>query len=105
MISQKWKGSVKNIKTLPGVDCNSDHQLLVAEIKIGLKRLQMNSDPLRLDFSTIDKECRVQLDNRFMSLLACEEDELPSVLWEEGKHNILETAQATVGKRKNSWKS
>ena len=25
MISQKWKSSVKNTKTLPGADCNSDH--------------------------------------------------------------------------------
>ena len=106
MISQKWKSSVKNTKTLPGADCNTDHQLLVADIRIGLKRLQKNSAPLRLDFSTIDNEYRVQLDNRFMSLLACEEeDRLPSVLCEEGKHIILETAKATVMKRKNPWKS
>ena len=86
MISQKCQSSVKNTKTLPGADCNSDHQLLVADIKIGLKRLQKNSSPLRLDFSTISKQYKVQLDNRFMSLLACEEDTLPSALWEEEKH-------------------
>ena len=40
-----------------------------------------------------------------MSLLACEEDKLRSVLWEEVKHIILETARATVMKRKNSQKS
>jgi len=40
-----------------------------------------------------------------MSLLACEEDKLRSVLWEEVKHIILETAKATVMKRKNSQKS
>ena len=105
MISQKWKSSVKNTKTLPGADCNSDHQLLVADIKIRLKKLQKNYAPMRLDFSTIDNEYRVQLDDRFMSLLACEEDKLPSVLWEEGKRIILETAKATVLKRKNSRKS
>ena len=105
MISQKWKSSVKNTKTLPGADCNSNHQLLVADIKIRLKKLQKNYAPMRLDFSTIDNEYRVQLDNRFMSLLACEEDKLPSVLWEEGKRIILETAKATVMKRKNSRKS
>ena len=80
MISQRWKSSVKNTKTLPGADCNSNHQLLVANINIRLERLQKNSAPLRLDFSTIDNEYRVQLDNRFMSMLACEEDKLPSAL-------------------------
>ena len=40
-----------------------------------------------------------------MSLLACEEDKLPSVLWEEGKHIILGAAKAAAMKRKNSWKS
>ena len=40
-----------------------------------------------------------------MSLLAFEEDKLPSVLWEEGKRIILETAKATVMKRTNSRKS
>ena len=97
-------GCVKSKITLPGADCISDNQLLVEEIKIRLKRLQKNSAPLKLDFSTIDNEYRVQLDNRFMSQLACEEDTLPSLLWEEGKH-ILETVKATVMKRKNSWKS
>ena len=71
IINQKWQSSVKNIKSLAEADCNGDHQLLVADIKIRLKRLQKNSTPLRLDFSTIDNEYRIQLDNGFMSLLAC----------------------------------
>ena len=89
MITQRWKSSVQNTKSLPGADCNSDHQQLVVDIKIRLKRLQENSALLRQDFSIIDNEYRLQLDNRFMSLLACEEDKLPSLLWEEGKHIIL----------------
>ena len=36
---QRWESSVKNAKTLPGADCNSDHQLLVANLKLQLAKL------------------------------------------------------------------
>ena len=35
-----WKSSIKSIKTRPGADCGStDHELLVAELRIKLKKL------------------------------------------------------------------
>jgi len=37
MINKKWKGSVQNAKTRPGSDCNSPHQLLVADLKFRLQ--------------------------------------------------------------------
>lgn len=37
LISSKWKSSIENIKTKPGADCGSDHQLLVAKLRIHLK--------------------------------------------------------------------
>ena len=91
MIIQRWKSSVQNTKTLPGADCNSDHQQLVVDIKIRLKRLQKNSALLRQDFSIIDNEYRLQLDNRFMSLLACEEDKLPSLCGKKGNTLYLDS--------------
>lgn len=37
MISSRWKSSIRNIHTLPGADCGSDHQLLVAKILLKLR--------------------------------------------------------------------
>ena len=45
MIKRKWKSCIKNVKTYPGADCNSDHQLLVAKCKIRLKKIQRQPPP------------------------------------------------------------
>ena len=37
-IQSRWRSSVFNTKMYPGADCGSDHQLLVAEFQIHLKR-------------------------------------------------------------------
>ena len=33
----RWKNSIKRVTTLPGADCGTDHNLLIADIKIKLK--------------------------------------------------------------------
>ncbi|KAL4092477.1 hypothetical protein QTP88_026978 [Uroleucon formosanum] len=38
LISSRWKSNIENIKTRPGADCGSDHQLLVAKLRIHLKK-------------------------------------------------------------------
>lgn len=37
LIPSRWKSSIENIKTRPGADCGSDHQLLVTKLRIHLK--------------------------------------------------------------------
>src|SRR6218665_700439 len=36
-IEKKWKGAIRNCKSYPGADCNTDNHLLVAKMKIKLK--------------------------------------------------------------------
>ena len=85
MINQKWKASLKNAKTKPGADCNSDHQLLIVDIQFRLKKLPVPVTPLKLDYSSIDEVCRVKICNSFEALLAAEEEKSPNELWEDGK--------------------
>jgi len=33
-IAQRWKSSMMNCRTYPGVDCDKDHQLLVVTVKV-----------------------------------------------------------------------
>ena len=35
----RWKSSIKRVTTLPGADCGTDHNLLIADINIKLKRI------------------------------------------------------------------
>lgn len=38
LINCRWKSSVKNAKTFPGAECGSDHNLLVAEFTLRMKK-------------------------------------------------------------------
>ena len=45
-IAQRWKTSLMNCHTYPGADCDTDHQLLVATLRVRLaKRQRQNSIP------------------------------------------------------------
>ena len=100
MINQKWKASLKNAKTKPGADCNSDHQLLIVDIQFRLKKLPVPVTPLKLDYSSIDEVCRVKISNSFEALLAAEEEKSPNELWEDGK----KIAKSTIPKKKKKKK-
>ena len=45
-VCQKWKKSIKNCKTLPDADCNSDHQLLYMVFQIKLSKIKKTPPPL-----------------------------------------------------------
>ena len=106
MLSKKWKSCIKNVKTRPGADCISDHQLLTADIKIRLKKMKRPPPPLRLDFLTLDEDCRVKISNSFQTLPECKEEKYPNELWKKGKNIILGISKETIArkkKRNNPW--
>ena len=39
LCSQKWRSSIQSAKTRPGVDCGSDHELLIAKFRLKLKKV------------------------------------------------------------------
>jgi Endonuclease/Exonuclease/phosphatase family len=39
LVKKRWQSSVCAVKTLPGADCGSDHELLTASVKVKLKHL------------------------------------------------------------------
>lgn len=42
LVQQRWKSSVRDAKTYPGLDCGSDHNALVAEVSLKLKKVLKN---------------------------------------------------------------
>ncbi|XP_062977616.1 uncharacterized protein LOC134395383 [Elgaria multicarinata webbii] len=38
LCSQRWRTSIQTVKTRPGADCSSDHELLIAQFRSKLKR-------------------------------------------------------------------
>jgi Metal-dependent hydrolase len=40
LVKQRFRNSVRDVKTLPGADIDSDHNLLVAEVQARLKSIK-----------------------------------------------------------------
>uniref|UniRef100_W5MW18 Uncharacterized protein n=1 Tax=Lepisosteus oculatus TaxID=7918 RepID=W5MW18_LEPOC len=97
LCSQRWKSSVLAIKTFPGVDCGSDHELLVATIKEKFCNIK---NILLVSYA-------VAVKNRFE--LLGNEDKQPDELWQEFQSTIIKTAQEHLTykklKKRSNWLS
>ena len=55
-------------KTRPGVDCGSDHELLIVKFRLKLKKVGKTSRPFRYDLNQIPYDYTVEVTNRFKEL-------------------------------------
>ena len=60
--------SIQSVKIRPGVDCGSDHNLLVAKLKLTLKQVWKTTMPFRYDLNQIPFDYTVGVMNRFKGL-------------------------------------
>ena len=49
LCSQRWKTSIQSAKTRPGIDCGSDHELLIAKFRFKLKKVGKTTRIFRYD--------------------------------------------------------
>ena len=63
--SQRWRGSIQSAKTRPRADCGSHHQLLIAKIRLKLKKVGKTTRPFRYDLNQIPYDYTVEVTNRF----------------------------------------
>ena len=68
-------------KTRPGADCGSDHELLVAEFRLKLKKVGKTTTPFNYDLNQIPYDYTVEVRNRFKGLDLI--DRVPDELWTE----------------------
>ena len=64
----RWKSSVRKATTLSGADCGTDHNLLVADIKLKLKRTNKEKITGKYDLDIIGDEYAVEVKNKFQTL-------------------------------------
>ena len=53
LCSQRWRSSIQLAKTKPGADCGSDHELLLAKVRLKLKKVGKTTKLFRYDLSQI----------------------------------------------------
>ena len=104
LCSQRWRSSIQSVKTTPGADCGSDHELLTAKLRLKLNKVGKTTRPFRYDLNQIPYDYTVEVRNRFEGLDLI--DRVPDELWMEVRDIVQETGikiipQTINAKRKN----
>ena len=60
--------TIQSAKTRLGVDCGSDHELLIAKFRLKLKKVEKTTRPFRHDLNQIPYDYTVEVRNRFKGL-------------------------------------
>ena len=68
-------------KTRLGVDCGSNHELLIAKFRLKLNKVGKTTRPFRYDLNQIFYDYTVEMTNRFKGLDLIER--VPEKLWTE----------------------
>ena len=68
LCSQRWRSSVQSPKTRMGAECGSDHELLMAKLRLKLKKVGKTTRLFRYDLNQIPYAYTVEVRNRFKGL-------------------------------------
>ena len=68
LCSQRWRSSIQSAKTRPAADCGSDHELLIAKLRLKLKKVGKTTRPFGYDLNQIPNNYTVKVTNRFKGL-------------------------------------
>ena len=103
LCSPRWRSSIQSAKTRPGVDCGSDHELLIARFRLKLKKVGINTRPFRYDLNQIPYDYTVEVRNRFkgLDLTDRELDEI----WMEVRDIVQETGIRIIPMEKKCKKA
>ena len=65
LCSQRWRSSVQSKRTRMGAECGSDHELLMAKLRLKLKKVGKTTRPFRHDLDQIPYDYAVEVRNIF----------------------------------------
>ena len=65
LYSQRWRSCIQSVKTRPGADCGSDHELLITKFRLKLKKVGKITRPFRYDLYKILYSYSVEVTNNF----------------------------------------
>ena len=99
LCSLRWRTSIQSVKTRPGADCGSDHELLIAKFRLKLKKVGKTTRPFRYDLNQIPYDDTVEETNRFKGLDLI--DRIPKELWMEVCDIVHEGGIKIIPKKRN----
>ena len=107
LINKRFRNCVKQAKTYPGSDINSDHNQVIVKVKIQLKKLNKTNRKQHLDVSLIENnsytaryniEIRNRLDALHIEELEQQSDQEEHIedIWSKVKESIITTAKGLL---------
>ena len=102
----RWRTRLRSATTLPGADHGTDHNMLIADVKIKLKRIKRAKEAPKYDVENIGLEFAVEVKNRFNGRQLAERE--PEELWSDMRDIVKETEDTKVpegAKSQNGRKS
>ena len=98
----RFWNSVSNAKSYPGADADSDHNPVVATVRVKLKKFNKKGKRVRYDFERL-KDYLTAMDYRSQTNLELEtiEDEACNVnqRWQQLKESVLKSANEVLGQK------
>ena len=67
-LQPKKRSSIQLVKTRPGADCGSDHELFIAKFRLKLKKVGKTTGPFRYDLNQIPYDYTAEVRNRSKGL-------------------------------------
>ena len=83
-------------KTRLGADCGSDHELLIAKLRLKLKKVGETTRPFGYDLNQIPYNYTVEVRVKGLDLT----DRVPDELWTEVRDTVQKTGNKTIPKKK-----
>jgi hypothetical protein len=106
LINQRWRSSILNVKTYPGADCGSDHQLLVAKLRLKLKTIKRNQikpNKLNKNEALMFKNIILEKEDIMLDVGPTTD---PNTAWVKMKNIITETVRecrTNAERPRNEW--
>ena len=85
-------------KTRPGADCGSDHELLIANFRLKLKKVRKTTKPFRYDLNQMPHNYTLEGTNGFKGLDLI--DRAPEELWTEVCNTVQEVVIKIIPQKK-----
>lgn len=104
LVNERFRNSIKSVKTYPGADISSDHNPLIARMHIKFKKLVQKTDTDQIDTSRlqnlqIKEELKRRVNNN-LKLLSNNNTEDIENKWQNLKMSLIEPAKKLLKKEK-----
>ena len=103
LIQKRWRSMMTSEKTMPGADCGTDHELLVATIQVKLKKTKKPDIENKYNLCDIPEWYAVEVKNRFAALDLIDRE--PEELWQEVEAIVKDEAKNNIPKARKTKKS